>query len=176
MPSLSQISSLAPYHIISYGTLLGSTIFQSFVGGIIAFRVLPRPQFSTLQKHTFPVYFGMQTFLSAALALTYPFGGIKSVFSAEHKWTLGLPIATMVISSVANTLYLGPETTRVMILRKHQETRDGKKAYDEGPHSEDMQKLNKQFGALHGISTLVNLGGLVAMLWHGFVLAEKLTA
>jgi hypothetical protein len=78
----------------------------------------------------------------------------------------------MFVTALLNLVYVGPQTTEVMRLRKHQETRDGKKSWDEGPHSEEMQKLNKQFGVLHGVSSLVNMVGLGAMVWYGAVLGE----
>jgi hypothetical protein len=81
----------------------------------------------------------------------------------------------MFVTAVANLLYVGPKTTEIMRLRKHQETKDGKKSYDEGPHSQEMQALNKQFGVLHGISSLTNLVGLGAMIWYGAVLGSHLS-
>jgi hypothetical protein len=78
----------------------------------------------------------------------------------------------MFVTALLNLVYVGPQTTEVMRLRKHQETRDGKKSWDEGPHSAEMQKLNKQFGILHGVSSLVNMLGLGAMIWYGAVLGE----
>jgi hypothetical protein len=160
----------------SYGTLLGSTLFQSFIGGIIAFRVLPRPQFSTLQKNTFPAYFLLQTISPVLMAITYP-AGWRALLPNQHQqlstdrlaFTL---VATMLLTGVINMAYVGPQTTEVMRLRKHQETRDGKKSYDAGPHSDEMKKLNKRFGVLHGISSLVNLVGFLSMCWYGFVLGE----
>ncbi|CAE7013116.1 hypothetical protein PTTW11_02454 [Pyrenophora teres f. teres] len=83
--------------------------------------------------------------------------------------------ATMFVTALVNLVYVGPRTTEVMGLRKHQETRDGKKSYDAGPHSKEMQALNKQFGILHGVSTLINLAGLGAMIWYGAILGEGLT-
>lgn len=53
------------------------------------------------------------------------------------------------------------------------ETRDGKKAYDAAPHSQEMVRLNKKFGMLHGVSSMVNLVGLAAVIWYGGTLAEK---
>lgn len=110
--------------------------------------------------------------------------------------------------NVANWLWLGPTTTRVMKTRKHQgmyksntskaprwreqllstasykprlillgvvlETKDGKKSYDEGPHSHEMERLNKSFGMWHGASAFVNLAGLGVTIWYGFLLAERL--
>ena len=54
------------------------------------------------------------------------------------------------------------------------ETRDGKKSYDAGPHSKEMQALNQRFGRMHGISSLLNMMGSLATVWYGMVLAERL--
>ncbi|KAF2713048.1 hypothetical protein K504DRAFT_371240, partial [Pleomassaria siparia CBS 279.74] len=164
----------------SYGTLLGSTLFQSFIGGIIAFRVLPRPQFSTLQKNTFPVYFALQTITPLLMMLTYPSPtGYASLVPSSKQYPtdkLALYLLTSIFATgIVNWVYVGPQTTQVMQLRKHQETRDGKKSYDKGPHTKEMEALNRQFGMLHGVSSLVNLGGFIAMLWYGVLLGEGLT-
>jgi hypothetical protein len=186
MTSLSAFKSPATYHLLrypplhppqfihnlttpSYGTLIGSTVFQSFIGGITAYRALPRAQFSTLQKAIFPPYFVLQTLAPVALWLTYP----RSLFRpAAHDTSNTYLISTMFVTALLNLVYVGPQTTEVMRLRKHQETRDGKKSWDEGPHSEEMVKLNKRFGILHGVSSLVNMVGLGAMVWYGAVLGE----
>lgn len=167
----------------SYGTLLGSTVFQSFISGVVAFKVLPRPQFSTLQKHTFPVYFTLQTLTPLAMLLTYPSGSsrllpflssspvLQSATDRLTAWLLG----TMFVTALANLVYVGPKTTEVMKVRKHQETRDGKAAYDKGPHSKEMERLNREFSILHGISSVTNLVGLGAMVWYGAVLGSGLS-
>ncbi|USP78516.1 hypothetical protein yc1106_05790 [Curvularia clavata] len=197
--SLSSFKNPAMYHLLSYGTLLGSTLFQSFISGVVAYRVLPRAQFSTLQKHTFPVYFSLQTVLPAAMLLTYPRGGATSLLpsflvpsssaSPTPAFSFFAPVATapsrnklagwlhatMFVTALANLVYIGPKTTEIMGIRKHQETRDGKRSYDNGPHSKEMQALNKQFAILHGVSTVVNLIGLGAMVWYGAILADGLT-
>ncbi|KAF2106136.1 hypothetical protein BDV96DRAFT_480134, partial [Lophiotrema nucula] len=178
MSSLAAFKNPAGYHLLSYGTLLGSTLFQSFIGGIVAFRVLPRPQFSTLQKHTFPVYFTLQTITPLLMFLTYPSpSGFRALLPTQKSQTstdrLAFTlIATMLVTGIVNWVYVGPQTTEVMKLRKHQETRDGKKSYDAGPHSEEMKKLNHRFGVLHGVSSAVNLVGFLGMLWYGVLLGE----
>jgi len=174
MTTLSALTNPASYHILSYGTLLGSTLFQSFISGIIAFRVLPRPQFSVLQQNTFPTYFTLQSVIPVVLALTYPpgRGGPAALYKGEDKLVAGL-IATMFVTAVANWAWLGPATTHCMRERKHQETRDGKKSYDAGPRSAEMERLNKKFSALHGASSLLNLFTFIATVWYGFVLGER---
>ncbi|KAF2201821.1 hypothetical protein GQ43DRAFT_440246 [Delitschia confertaspora ATCC 74209] len=190
MSSLSTFTNPITYHILSYGVLLGSTLYQSFLAGIIAFRVLPRPQFSTLQQHTFPVYFLLQTIVPALLLLTHPSGPAKllsyinplgapsspsylNATSPTEKLSAVL-IAIMFISGLVNWWVVGPATTKTMRERKHQETRDGKKSYDAPPHSKEMQALNKKFGMLHGVSSLVNLVAVVAEVWYAGVLGEGL--
>ena len=54
------------------------------------------------------------------------------------------------------------------------ETRDGKRYYEAGPKSEEMQKLNSSFTYLHSAASLSNLVGTGAMILYGFVLAEKM--
>ncbi|THW76639.1 hypothetical protein D6D17_10423 [Aureobasidium pullulans] len=60
---------------------------------------------------------------------------------------------TIFVTSVLNSLIIGPATTKTMKERHHQETRDGKKYSDAGPHSKAMEQLNKTFGMLHVMSS-----------------------
>lgn len=173
----------------------------------MAYKCLPRPQFSTLQQNIFPVFFTMQTILPLIMICTYPgekllgIGGeyvrenmgLSGVMAESNRWTVLFPLATILITSAANLFVVGPSTTKTMKQRHHQgklttyvtieqtllimvdsETRDGKKSYDKGPHSDEMQKLNKAFGTLHGVSTLLNLSGLGAMIYYAWVLGSKL--
>lgn len=80
----------------------------------------------------------------------------------------------MILCGLSNWIYFGPATTRNMIKRKHQETRDGKKYYDPGPHSEAMQKLNYNFMVLHSLSSVVNVIELGVSIWYGFKLAQRM--
>lgn len=150
----------------------------------MAFRSLPRAQFATLQSALFPIYFSMQSALPVLLALTFPsertaigtnpssFSGVLHPSNRLHVLT---PLAIVFGAGVANALFIGPQTTKTMRLRKHQETKDGKKSYDAGPHSPEMQKLNRQFAQLHGASSLVNLLGVIATIWYGFYLGDRLS-
>jgi hypothetical protein len=150
---------------------------------VTAYKVLPRPQFATLQSALFPIYFSMQTALPVILALTFPGertaigrmpSSISGVLEPSSQTHVVTPLAIMFVTGLANLVYIGPKTTQIMRERKHQETRDGKKSYDAGEHSEAMQALNKKFGIAHGVSSLVNLVGCFATLWYGFYLAERM--
>jgi len=181
MPDLSIFKSPAPYHIISYGTLLGTSFFQSFVGGIVSYQALPRPQFSQLQRKLTPVYFGLQTAFTVVLALTYPGShllgapsGLRGTLADCNRWSVLAPLATTLATSIANLVFIGPATTKIMDDRKHQETRDGKKYYGPGPHSLEMEKLNSAFSTMHGMSALLNLVGYIATCWYGIALAERI--
>jgi hypothetical protein len=131
MPSVSDYKA---YHILSYGSFLGATLFQSFIGGVVAFKVLPRAQFSTLQKATFPVFFTLQSVLGLALMLTYPgeklLGvgnqyirqnvGFSGLLVDSNRWPIFVPLATIFVTSVLNALVIGPATTKTMKERHHQ--------------------------------------------------------
>lgn len=142
--------SPAPYHIIryhhssppvhhihhpqltppplSYGFLLGTTFFHTFVGGIVSFRVLPRPQFSSLMSSLFPIYFTIQTALPLVLAITYPAsqnpfgitGGITGFLHSSNRYSTFVPVTATFVSALANLAFVGPLTTKVMDERKLQ--------------------------------------------------------
>ena len=96
------------------------------------------------------------------------------VLEERNRWTVLAPLLATFVCSAANLLVLGPGTTRVMHERKRQEVRDGKKSYDEGPKSKEMETLNQRFGIWHGGSALVNLVGIATMVWYGFSLARRI--
>lgn len=133
MPSLQSLTDPKAYHILSYGTLLGSTFFQTFLAGPIAFTCLPRPQFSTLQQKIFPTFFAMQTALPVLMAFTWPGEKIAGAAGVglvrknagwrgltDEMWTALVPIGLMVGTALLNAVVLGPATTKVMKERKHQ--------------------------------------------------------
>lgn len=127
MPDLSVLGTLPPYHLLTWGTLLGTEVFQSFVGGITAYRALPRAQFASLQSALFPVYFSIQTAAPVILALTYPGDRLRNVpsgpsglIAAGDKWGTLIPVLTIFATSLSNLVMVGPWTTRVMKERKHQ--------------------------------------------------------
>lgn len=128
-----------------------------------------------------------------------PLGGandsnsLSGVLEPRNRWNVLIPIASVFVMNAVNLVWAGPVTTRIMKERKHQgecpclmidvmdadssdglETRDGKKYYDNGPHSKEMVRLNKAFSRMHGVSALTNLVGLGVTVWYGFLLAERL--
>jgi len=54
------------------------------------------------------------------------------------------------------------------------ERKDGKKSYDPPPHSQEMLKLNKKFGKLHGVSSLLNLTTFIASIIYGITLSARI--
>ncbi|KAJ4141491.1 hypothetical protein NW768_000704 [Fusarium equiseti] len=172
--------SPAPYHIITYGTLLGTTFFHSFINGIVMFKAVDRASFSAIQQKLFPIYFGLQTVLPGVLALTFPgntliglANGPAGLVSEFARWHSLLPISVMAITGAINLIVLLPMTVEVMKKRRGQVKRDGKEWYAEGPHSDEMKTLNRKFGMLHGISSLLNLATFVAAIGYGFTLGGR---
>ncbi|KAG6038529.1 hypothetical protein E4U41_004122 [Claviceps citrina] len=177
----SILVSAAPYHIISYGALLGTSFFHSFINGPTIFDVVERPVFSTIQANLFPIYFGMQTTLPVILALTFPgnpllgvSSGTSGLLETTSRWQSLAPIATMFVTGLVNLAVMLPLTKQVMKERRGQVRRDGKQYWEPGPHSEEMRALNKKFGKLHGISSLLNLVTIASAVTYGFTLGSRL--
>ncbi|KAI5781680.1 hypothetical protein DFH27DRAFT_580626 [Peziza echinospora] len=166
---LALLLTPGPYHILLYGTLLGSTVFQSFIAGVLAYKALPRAQFSQLQQRIFPVYFTLQTIIPPLLYLTLP---PSSTSTSPTPPTL--LIATTFLTGLTNLALVGPMTTRIMRERKKQETVEGKKYHDPGAKSVEMARLNRRFGMAHGVSALLNLVGLGAAVGYGVLLGGRL--
>lgn len=143
----------------------------------------------------------MQTALPVVVALTASRGGqslgISGLVAPENRLNTLLPMATVAITGLINMFVLRPLTTKIMRERKHQgksrltiypvvafnllqdklthvETRDGKRSYDPAPHSKEMVALNKRFGRIHGMSSLVNMVSFIATIYYGAVLSKRL--
>jgi len=78
-------------------------------------------------------------------------------------------IATGLVTSLVNLLYLEPLTSKLMFERYRYE--NGEK---DDKTNEKVAQLRKSFGKLHGISSLMNLINLLAAIAHGFWLAMRL--
>ncbi|KAI2783020.1 hypothetical protein F4815DRAFT_461606 [Daldinia loculata] len=174
--------TLAPYQVLTYGTLLGTQVFHTFINSILSFKVLERPQFAILQRAVFPAYFGIQTAAPVLLALTYPgsknplgvASSLAGVFHPSNRWGVLAPLGTILVTGLVNLVYLLPETNKITALRREQEKKDGKASYEKGSHSEEMTALNKKFGQLHGISSLANLITVIATVAYGINLSSRL--
>ncbi|KAI0203482.1 hypothetical protein F4808DRAFT_457757 [Astrocystis sublimbata] len=182
-------SLLAPLHLLSFSTLLGTSLYQTFVVTKICYVSLPRSAFTTLQKRLFPVYFQGQSILILLTALTIPPHGPFTLIANKAAW---IPFAVAGATAALNLLVYGPRTRQIMIERIHQETRDGRKrpvvaadkndSATETPStpstpsepSAEMQRLHRSFSRNHAMSIHLNLLSLSAMLWWGWRLASSL--
>ncbi|GAA5908863.1 Tmh18p [Sporobolomyces salmoneus] len=152
------VTSTRGVHNLIAGTLLGSTLWHGFIGGIVSYRTLPRQQFGLLQSKLFPHYFRLQSLGSFALLGLYHRAG-KLVRSDRNMWVL----SAMAVTSSLNWLIIGPWTTAVMKKRHRRERIEGKD-YNSSDVSTEMKALNSKFGVLHSVSSVLNLGFLGAVI------------
>jgi hypothetical protein len=80
---------------------------------------LPYPQFTTLQKRIFPIYFTLQTTLVAATVVTYPSGSLLAL-AANRGDAVILGVTFGV--SMLNLFVFGPRTSELMVEKSHQGT------------------------------------------------------
>ena len=103
-------------------------IHQTFFVGTAGYRSLDRPSFRALQSALFPPYFALQSAAPVALALTFPSNGVlpasvAGVLARGNELTVLAPLVTMAGMGLANAVFVGPWTTRVMLERVDQGTR-----------------------------------------------------
>jgi len=174
--SLTGLVNINGLYLVGYAWLFGMSIWISFFGGVIAFKSLPRHQFGALQHKTFPVYFVLSILLSSGLLsawvlnhpdvlthITQP-----NVADVAQAYTLGV----VLLSQSINYFVIGPLTSKTMFQRQKLEKEEGKVHNDPGV-SADMRALNHRFGALHGISSLANLGAVIALGFHGLWIGNE---
>ncbi|KAH8663616.1 hypothetical protein BGZ60DRAFT_432753 [Tricladium varicosporioides] len=169
---LKSLTYLGSYHLIAWGSLLGTELYQSFVMTKLCYVHLPRPQFTTLQKRVFPVYFNIQTGLALATALTYPSGSVVGLIdNTTDVIILGVTFGL----SVLNMFVYGPRTSKAMVERVHQETRDGVKPTEgAGEISEEMKLIRRRFSRNHAMSIHLNLLAILGTAAYGIRLGSKL--
>ncbi|KAH9949862.1 hypothetical protein B0H21DRAFT_819790 [Amylocystis lapponica] len=190
--SLLDILSLQGLYLVGYAWLLGMSIWVTFFAGVIVLRIpafnhtltyvdrtdriqglaalTARQQFGTLQHRVFPVYFLASIILSATLLglWTYSHPSLleyvlnPTVADVAQFYALATPL----ISAASNSLVIGPLTSRTMFQRHKLEKAEGK-GYNEPGVSDEMKTLNQRFGLYHGVSSLLNLYSVVALLFHG---------
>ncbi|RXK38803.1 hypothetical protein M231_03979 [Tremella mesenterica] len=135
-----------------------------------AYQSLSRETFGTLQSHLLPVYFGTTTLLSSTLLLTHLWfhpslissPRVPPHWATSEEGQQGLLIIASLIPSLINWIYVGPKATEIMFERHRLERLEGKE-YDDPSPSESMNKLNKKFATLHGISSSLNVIAFLAL-------------
>uniref|UniRef100_A0A060T8B3 ARAD1D02222p n=1 Tax=Blastobotrys adeninivorans TaxID=409370 RepID=A0A060T8B3_BLAAD len=165
MAFFSTLQTLNPYHVLLYSIAYGTTTYQSFFVGLVAFRTLPLEQFSKLQSRIFPRYFPFQLLSAVALLASVPGDLVPLVWG-----TLGLCAAT----SLVNTAYLGPASAKLSVQRLEQAASEGK-SHKDPTASDKLKKMNKRFGMMHGISVLINLAYWGALTVYGVHMVDVLT-
>lgn len=116
--TLTTMSSLVPpLHLLSFSTLLGTELYQTFVITKVAYNALPRTAFTSLQKQLFPIYFQSQSLLLFLTAVTFPPSGPLGIIQHKGDW---IPFSVAGVTAVLNLLVYGPRTRQSMIDRIHQ--------------------------------------------------------
>ncbi|RMJ28789.1 hypothetical protein PHISP_00336 [Aspergillus sp. HF37] len=170
MTLLQAATTLLPYHLLSYGALLGSELYQTFINTKICFRALPMREFLVLQKCLFPAYFRTQLGLVALTAATRPPAGIGSFVRHVSD---AVPLVIIATTGGLNEWVFGPRTTRDAFVRSavHESaTESGTK------ETEKVNKADRAFARNHAMSIHLNAISVVATIWYAFSLTSSLLA
>ncbi|KAJ5390939.1 uncharacterized protein N7496_002007 [Penicillium cataractarum] len=165
---LHTVGSLLPYHLLSYGALLGTEVYQSFVNTKLCFQALPMREFLALQKRLFPVYFKCQVCLAALTAATHP---PYSILSLARDPLVAVPLVVVLITGSLNWFVFGPRTTTASLVRRALGESEDKAA---DPSEGKLHRANRDFARNHAMSIHLNAIALVATIWYGFSLSSSL--
>ncbi|KAJ5167641.1 uncharacterized protein N7482_003235 [Penicillium canariense] len=165
---LPTVGNLLPYHILLYGALLGTELFQTFVNTKLCFQALPMREFLMLQKRLFPVYFKCQVGLAALTAATHPPYSVVSL--AKDPWS-AVPLVVVVVTGSLNWSVFGPRTTTASLVRRALSESQGTPA---DPDKGKVYRANRNFARNHAMSIHLNAITLVATICYGFSLSSRL--
>lgn len=162
------LATRAPIHILVFSLTFGGGFFHSFIASPIAFKHLEREQFGKLQNKIFPFFFLGQTLSPLLLSLVSPI--------ALTRLTIGL-LSVSAVSGAANYFWLLPlcqrikeERLKLIADNRHEVVEDGV------THATvEFERVSKQFGKYHGISTLVNMLSIVSLGVYGIVFSKAVT-
>lgn len=79
-------------------------------------------------------------------------------------------LGSALLATLYNQFSLEPYTTKIMLERYDLENSDG------GTDTDRYKDLRKQFGKMHGLSSLTNLIALCGTIAYGLILSAKLVA
>ncbi|KAI8622636.1 hypothetical protein BC830DRAFT_1076319 [Chytriomyces sp. MP71] len=166
-------------HVLVLGTVTGMVLHTTFVASVLQFKTLPKQTFAALQAVQFPPYFAISA--AATLYLTYStyalssFSQTESPFDALFK-TVGVStsakradavalavIASAATATLANWLLVGPATAKL----------GRERALFEKNGQDPPIEVKRRFGAMHGVSSLLNLGVALALVSHCFWVGKR---
>jgi len=162
LPALTLLSGtgLAATNLLTVSTQLGSQVYVAFVGGPTMFVNMDKVAFGNIQARLFPK-FGMVGLSTGILSLaSYHLAHPKSDVCT---WLLFGSLAVHIL----NSFLIFPKTTEYMFLLRQAEKSENK---------EGISKNRMRFGMMHGISNLINIGGMGANMLYLYVLATRIAA
>ncbi|CAG8107301.1 unnamed protein product [Penicillium olsonii] len=164
--------NLLPYHLLAYGALLGTELFQarpSFFNTKICYRALPMKEFIALQKQLFPVYFKTQVGLAALTAATHPPYSIFSLI--QDPWSVG-SLAIVGMTGCLNWFIYGPRTITASLVRR---ALQGKMSDipDSDPDASRIHRADRSFTRNHAMAVHLNAISIIATILYGFSLSAR---
>ncbi|CAM9409618.1 unnamed protein product [Scytosiphon promiscuus] len=161
-------------HLCSFSSWFGTSVWVSFIAGIVLIRAVDIDTFGKAQTKLFDAYFkfsllclAVAGFSAAALA-----SSSEAADGADGAVGGVIPFLVALASVVANLVFFAPQTTITM-----NERRRVCKDLGVGRDSKDPQvrKLSKRFGMFHGICNLLNLVAIACGAVHLCSLAGRLS-
>nr|XP_009858558.1 transmembrane protein 205-like [Ciona intestinalis] len=158
--------------LLCFAINLGITVWVSFPAGIIMFKTLDRHTFTNVQSRLFPVYFiivGVTGFVQLVVALKHK---SFSLSSSNPDLLLLACLCVEVLNGFLNGCIFGPYMSGILHKKISLEREEGVIPPMIGSklgENKEYKAICKQFGMVHGLSTIVNLlafSGSIYVLYY----------
>jgi len=164
------------FHLLTFASFYGCSIWVSFVAGLVMFKNMPRHSFGRLQSKLFPKYFQFCT-ITILSSLLLIHNELMTTSMTQFKCLCSILILTLI-----NLCVVEPKTTSIMFKRHVIERKLGtghevgqiKPSDPKIANDPDLRAISKKFGMFHGISSTVNLISVCLGTWHLIFIGSKL--
>ncbi|CAM9538798.1 unnamed protein product [Pylaiella littoralis] len=162
-------------HLCSFSAWFGTSVWVSFIAGVVLMRAVNMDNFGLAQAKLFDAYFKFSLLCLAVAGFTAT-ALTSSSFSSVDEESNGTaikawPFLVALVCVVANLVFFSPQTTITMMERRRVCRELGVERNSPDPQ---VRKLSKRFGMFHGICNLLNLVALACGSVHLCALAGQL--
>ncbi|KAL2650063.1 hypothetical protein R1flu_018191 [Riccia fluitans] len=175
------LSSVKAAHLLSFCSTYGSSVWVTFISGYLLSKSLGRQQYGFVQSRMVPTYLRLIAVGQALCLLLYmalrPWNHASRTEKLQHFNLWGILVSTLV-----NLFFIEPRATKTLFEKLKLEKEEGSRVEEEAakrgsdlrapasstesPVEQHSEEVKQKFGLLHGVSSILNLLGLMGETWH----------
>lgn len=162
-PWRSVLALLRSIHLFVF-TFWYGTLLYFLLQAVILFKSLPRDQFGLMQSKIFPTYYLISYACGTILVVTYHLLHPLKNYVPQDCVKITV-LCLMLLFSMVQGFWIGPKVAQLRVERE---------AAEQTKDQPQIEALTRQFGKVHGLSSLVNLLVIVSGTVYFVYLAREI--